>query len=423
MSYFMSLFDGVAVSVFGSVLSAAFCDAFGTRRKHFLFCLYMVAVLGVQGLVCSVWSVDFLLFIYPLVTHIPLMIYLYLVTKKALWSVVSVFLAYLCCQLRRWISLFVVAFISDEPVWHDLVQVIITVPLLLLLLRFVAPTVRKLSKQAVKLQLQFAVIPALYYVFDYVSVIYTDFLASGSPVIIEFMPFVCCCGYLVFLLYYSIEEQKRFQLQQTQKMLDIQISQSTREISTLLESQELNRRYRHDLRHHLQYISACIENEKHKQAKSYIADICRDIEAQKLKRYCENEAVNLILSAFVGRAKKIGVDMNIHGTLSLAVEISDNDLCVLLSNVLENALNACEKLVAKDIDCTIDIRFYEKDGRFFLQVTNPCSDDVCFEKGLPVSNEPEHGIGVSSICAIVEKYGGLHTFLSDDGLFVVRISL
>ena len=48
---------------------------------------------------------------------------------------------------------------------------------------------------------------------------------------------------------------------------------------------------------------------------------------------------------------------------------SETDLCVLLSNALENALHAC---TAQEQKGTIDILAYEKNGRFFFQVTNPC---------------------------------------------------
>ena len=181
--------------------------------------------------------------------------------------------------------------------------------------------------------------------------------------------------------------------------------------------------YRHDLRHHLQYLSSCIGSGQAEQAQAYISDICEEIEAQKVQRYCENEAANLILSSFAGRAQKNGVSMHIQGTLPAFILVSDSDLCVLLSNALENALHACCSLVAEGKACEIDVQFYERGGKLFLQVTNPCRNTVHFEKGLPVSDRPGHGIGVQSICAIVRRYGGVYAFLVQDGQFILRLSL
>jgi len=254
-------------------------------------------------------------------------------------------------------------------------------------------------------------------------VVYTDLLTSGAPVVVEFMPFVCCAAYLVFLLYHSVEDKKRSQLQQAQKSLNIQLNQSVREISALRESQALARQYRHDLRHHLQFVSACIENDQEEQAQEYISGICQEIDAQKVKRYCENEAANLILSAFNARAEKDGIIMAVQGALPAFILLSDSDLCVLLSNALENALHACQHFAATGKTCTIDVQFYEREGKLFLQVTNPCGEKVRFENGVPVSDRPDHGVGVQSICAIVQKYSGVCTFLTRDEQFILRLSV
>lgn len=183
------------------------------------------------------------------------------------------------------------------------------------------------------------------------------------------------------------------------------------------------RQYRHDLRHHLQYLSSCIENGREEQAQEYIADICREIEAQKVNRYCENETVNLIFSSFEGRAAKNGIAINICGALPEFLLIAERDLCVLLSNALENAIHACQPIADAGEACTIDVQFYEREGRFFLQITNPYKNEIRFKRGIPVSEREGHGIGVQSICAIVERYHGVYSFQAKDGEFVLRLSL
>ena len=115
--------------------------------------------------------------------------------------------------------------------------------------------------------------------------------------------------------------------------------------------------------------------------------------------------------------------MKVKGTLPSFIKVSDSDLCVLLSNALENALHACQPLAAAKETCVIDVQFYNRDGRLFLQIENPCGDHIPFENGIPVSHEPGHGIGVQSICAIVERYGGMCTFLVQNHHFILRLSL
>ena len=115
--------------------------------------------------------------------------------------------------------------------------------------------------------------------------------------------------------------------------------------------------------------------------------------------------------------------MKVKGTLPAFIIVSDSDLCVLLSNALENALHACQLLDSTKEAFVIDVQFHIRDGHLFLQVENPCKDDILFENGIPVSNEPGHGIGVQSICAIVERYGGMYTFLVQNHHFILRLSI
>ena len=139
--------------------------------------------------------------------------------------------------------------------------------------------------------------------------------------------------------------------------------------------------------------------------------------------YCENEAANLILSAFAARAAGCGVDFRVRSALPQTLPLPESDLCVLLSNALENALHACQRQNAAGLPAFIETSAYEQDGRFFLQLANACSTPVLFEDGVPVTRESGHGLGMRSICAIVEKYGGIYSFTQKQEQFILRISI
>ena len=131
-------------------------------------------------------------------------------TRRALWPLVSVLTAYLCCQLRRWAALLVIAlFPAGGTVLQDATELIVTLPILLVLIRWIAPSVRALSRSPLLLQLQFGMIPLLSYLFDYFTRIYTDLLSSGNQAAVEFMPFVCSLAYLGFVLHTTQEQQLR----------------------------------------------------------------------------------------------------------------------------------------------------------------------------------------------------------------------
>ena len=361
--------------------------------------------------------------LYPLVTHMPLVLVLAIIERKLLWPTISVLTAYLCCQLRRWLALLLTALMSGGAEVQTAAELALTLPLLLGLLYFVAPAVRTIAGYKPAMQVRFGLIPAVGYLFDYLTRIYTDLLAQGTPAAVEFMPFVCCVAYLAFVLRSSAENETRLRLEQTQENLHLQVTQATREIASLRESERRASTYRHDLRHHMQYLAGCIENGRTEQAQAYIREVCAEIESQKVRVFCENETVNLILSAFAGRAEESGVPLRVRAEVPHFIPVAETDLCVLLSNALENALHACQRLRQTGEPCDIELVVYEKSGKFFLQVTNTCPPGVTFEKGLPVTREPGHGIGVRSICSIAERYNGMYSFSEKDGRFVLRVSL
>lgn len=415
------LSNSTAVSIFGMVLSAAFCDIRWTRRKGLLMAGCMAILLTFQGIIYFWVNPDIIEYIYPFITHLPLTVVLCFLSKKMRWPTISVLTAYLCCQIRRWQALLIITIFSGGPMMQNTVELIMTLPIFLILLRFVAPSVRSISHNTASIQFQFGLVPALYYGFDYLTRIYTQLLLEGALVAVEFMPFVCSVTYLVLVVRASAEGRMRSRLEQMQEILNMQVAQAVREIGALRESQQKTRTYRHDLRHHMQYLLACIENERFGQAQGYIREICSEIEANHVMTFCENEAANLIFSAFAGRARDCGVPMKIRAALSQNIEVSESDLCVLLSNALENALHACQKRKEKGLSGTIEISVYEKKGKFFLQIINSCDADITFDHGIPVTSNPGHGIGIRSICAIVEKYGGMYSFSVKENKFILRV--
>lgn len=417
----VSMLNLASVGIFGMVLSAAFCDILWTRKKILFAAGSMTAILLFQGSIYFGVDPAAVEYFYPLITHLPLTLGLCILSRKCLWPTISVLTAYLCCQLRRWLALLIVAVFQGGPAMQDIAELILTLPILLLLIRLIVPSVRSVSQYPTSLQCQFGLVPALYYGFDYLTRIYTDWLLSGVSAAVEFMPFVCSAAYLYFVVHISTERRIRGWLEQTQAILNLQTEQAVREIEALRESQKKVSTYRHDMRHHMQYLSFCIENGQLKQAQDYIQEIYSEIEANKVTFFCENEAANLIFSAFARRAGESGILMQVRAKLPRMISVSETDLCVLLSNALENALHACQKQREKGLAGTIEVSMYEKGGKIFLELINSCDENIAFDGGIPVTDIPGHGIGMRSICAIVEQFDGIYSFSAGDGQFMLRI--
>ena len=103
--------NGVAVALFGIALSAAFCDISWTKKNCIILAVGSAAMLLMQALITYKGSWMAMQEAYPLTTHLPLAIILSVLSGKWLWPTISVLAAYLCCQLRRWVALLVIAMV------------------------------------------------------------------------------------------------------------------------------------------------------------------------------------------------------------------------------------------------------------------------------------------------------------------------
>lgn len=419
----LSAVDGAAVGIFGILLSAAFCPIRWTRIRRWALAVCTVLLLGLQAVFYFGASPLAAQYFYPLITHLPLYVMLAVLSGQRLWPLVAVLTAYLCCQLRRWAALALALFYPQQTWVQPMAELLFTLPLLWLLVKFVAPSMRQLAQYPAITQAQFGIIPLVSYIFDYITQVYTDLLSGGNPAAVEFMFFVCCAAYLVSILRASREERQRTQMEQAQASLNLQVTQAMREIEALRASQQRASTYRHDLRHHMQFLAGCIENGRTEQALGYIHSVCSEIEAGKVTAYCENEAANLIFSAFAERAEKSGVRFAVQAGIPQKLSVSESDLCVLLSNALENALHAAAQCRTAGQDAFVEASGYEKNHKLFLQISNSCPPDVPFRDGLPVTDQPGHGLGVRSICAISQRYGGLTSFAAKNGQFTLRCVL
>ncbi|MDR0497689.1 MAG: hypothetical protein LBH42_08755, partial [Treponema sp.] len=160
--------------------------------------------------------------LYPLIIHLPLiLIFIFYYRRPWLISVVSVLSAYLCCQIPHWVEIISEALFGLKAV--DLIFYIAAVFLTFYFLkRYVGASFRQLMEKSVKSCLFLGGVPFFYYLFDYVTTIYTDMLYSGTKWAVQFMPSTIAVFFFVFIILYYVETQKLANSQREREMLDVQ---------------------------------------------------------------------------------------------------------------------------------------------------------------------------------------------------------
>lgn len=137
-----------------------------------------------------------------------------------------------------------------------------------------------------------------------------------------------------------------------------------------------------------------------------------------LKQFCENVTANAILRIYDRRVQNQDISFTVQAEIPEALPLEEPEIGALLSNLLENAMEVCEKQsVSPHISLTAQL---EENG-LQLEVRNSVDGKVAFENSLPKSTKQGGGTGTKSIAAIVNKYRGMLRFKQEKVEFVVQI--
>jgi two-component system, LytTR family, sensor histidine kinase AgrC len=405
--------------LFGAAVAVSFAGMARTWKNHLALGCFTLILFILQIVCLRIWDMEMTIKIYPLLSHLPVAVFIALYLKRTwLISLTSMFVSFLCCQPPRWIGTVAGTAFGSASMNH-LGYIAAAFLMYYLLQKYAVKSVRHLMERSVKSCLLFGAMPIFYYLFDYIATVYTDFMYSGVQAAVQFMPFVTSTFYFVFILLYYAETQKQASIQRERDMLDTQFRLAQTEFASLRQMQQNAASYRHDMRHHFALLQGLASKEHIEELKEYLRTAQSDMDAITPIRFCENETVNLILSAFAAKAKQSRILLTIDAKPPNSLTLSDTELCSLLSNALENAIKASEN-IADSNKRYIKLRMYSKNNKLCIDIRNSYQSKPIFHQGFPVSKEQGHGFGTKNMAHIVERHGGVYQFSVKDGWFIFQ---
>lgn len=196
------------------------------------------------------------------------------------------------------------------------------------------------------------------------------------------------------------------------RMVDEQlIAQSKRYEEITAHTKEI-KVMRHDLRHHKLALSGMLEEKRYDEAKAYLRGCTDSVETME-QPLCSCYAADVIVRRYKSAAEKAGIQTDIQLGLPDKPGIADIDLCIILGNLMENAIKACEKVNGEKL---LRVVAKVKDDEVLIAVDNTCSPcDACTDNS--------SGLGIPSVQAIAKKYGGIAKFDQKDNMFMVSLLL
>lgn len=181
----------------------------------------------------------------------------------------------------------------------------------------------------------------------------------------------------------------------------------------------------HDIDKHYSMIGRMTAEEEYDELKSYLHSMGHDMTAAKSTYLCDNRLTNAILTDKIAEAKNAGITVDFSGNLPESLQIQGNDLCSLLVNMLDNAIEACGRIPSVE-EKKMDIAIGLKNNFVYFSVSNTTEEKPVREGGEFISSNEDkekHGYGIPIMRKITEKYNGAFDADFSGNIFTVRAAL
>ena len=179
-----------------------------------------------------------------------------------------------------------------------------------------------------------------------------------------------------------------------------------REAAILTDKQEFERHFMHDWRNRLQVLREISETEDFSQLKEYLAEIEKKTEEQTVFSNTGNLIIDSIINSKLNEAVGKDISVSAHVMLPADVKINTDDIVVILGNLLDNAIEACERT---STDKRLEMMLKFEDGCVILSVRNSFDGNMNRKGDVFVSLKSDkslHGIGLQSVKHTIEKHNG-----------------
>lgn len=163
----------------------------------------------------------------------------------------------------------------------------------------------------------------------------------------------------------------------------------------------------HDFKNHMRTLNGMLENGS--PAKKYVEDLLSVSYEQAKLCHSNNDVINSVINCKIEEARDENIPFEHYVMLSSPVYLSSVDICAILANQIDNAIEACKR-INNGKERSIKVKIWQKEAFLFFKVTNTAPGNPFDEKkelkSSKTDNTDMHGLGVKNIMRTVSRYGG-----------------
>lgn len=182
----------------------------------------------------------------------------------------------------------------------------------------------------------------------------------------------------------------------------------TQQAEQLHELEEKTRTIQENFQHQLNVLASNIVQGNYREANAYLQKISASHKSSQLPVYCSNTLINAILQAKKTEAEKYNIHTDFHIEFPELIRdlsgLGETDLCSLLFNLLDNAMEACQ--ASETASPFFKLTIYSRGNILHFHMINSKNSSVSFNRRTTKSDSVMHGFGIMIIEEIAKKYNG-----------------
>jgi len=239
--------------------------------------------------------------------------------------------------------------------------------------------------------------------------IITSFIMSNSILTLQISVIFSLLFILLSLIatIFAIALNSRYQSEKHERhLMEITNQLMEKNFKTIQSSQNIIRQQVHDFKNHIRTINGMLDDGA--KAKKYTDELLSASYTQAQYCNCENEVINSIINCKMADAKSQSISFSHSVLLTVPIHIPSIDICAILSNQIDNAIEACEKMPPES-QREIKVEIWQKESFLFFKVTNTTDNNPFNDKNELISTKADtaiHGFGVRNIHETVLRHNG-----------------
>lgn len=216
-------------------------------------------------------------------------------------------------------------------------------------------------------------------------------------------------------LLHHIEQkaEERKQNMALQHQLETQLEKSR----VLLEAQNVQRKQTHDFKHHLSVLSNLLQKGDLIAARQYLTEVSGTGQLDTMAVHSNNPIIDAILNQKYAQACELGIQVDFVINDLAQFPLSNKETVVVLSNLLDNAIEACKTQTGTQL---VRVKIQCSEEKTVLSVMNTIDKSPAMENGFPVTTKADplmHGYGLQNIVSILAEHGACPAIQCQDGWF------